>query len=343
MKISLKPLAVLEKKLAKLNDKEKVVLVKRFLNESAETLESVGRELGVTRERVRQIEKSALKKLNKANTSSSAKINEFIIETLDSLGGIASFDKFLEKLKVELNDLGPEDLRALTVFIKAHPKLKNLRQDGNFKAGVFLDSFDLKKGEEILRKITEKVKEKTIPQKLEAFWRNADDELREISEKTLRGLIEISHDLGFNFKDEIGLNVWASIKPKRIRDKVYYTLQREGQPLHFRQIAALIEGSEFGHGRKVFERTVHNELISDDRFVLIGRGIYALKEWGYQRGTVADVIEGVLKEADRPMTTAEIAAAVLQQRDVKKSTIFVNLQNKNKFIKTDKATYALKK
>ena len=97
MKISLKPLAVLEKKLAKLNDKEKVVLVKRFLNESAETLESVGRELGVTRERVRQIEKSALKKLNKANTSSSAKINEFIIETLDSLGGIASFDKFLEK------------------------------------------------------------------------------------------------------------------------------------------------------------------------------------------------------------------------------------------------------
>jgi len=334
--ILIKPLTLLNKKLAKLSENERIVLQKRLLGEIPATLEKIGRELGVTRERVRQIEKSALRKLSKIEDPSTSKVNKLIEELLEALGGIATVEGLIKGLKEKVGDLDISDIQALKVFIKAHPELKDLRQNINFKAGVLSSGFDLKKGEEILERIKKEIQEKGLPQKIDKLFGDMD-------ECVVRGVIKASHALGLNFKNEVGLSSWASIKPKKIRDKVYYILQKEGTPLHFRKIAQLIEGSELGRGKKVFERTVHNELINDDRFVLIGRGIYALKEWGYKQGTVADVIENILKEVSRPMTTVEITEAVGKQRDVKKSTIFVNLQNKNRFMKTDKATYALKK
>lgn len=65
-------LAVQERRIAKinvanafsiLNEKEQYVIRNRFMNEPSLTLEEIGRKLGITRERVRQIEKEAIKKL----------------------------------------------------------------------------------------------------------------------------------------------------------------------------------------------------------------------------------------------------------------------------------------
>ncbi|MDB5186313.1 MAG: hypothetical protein JWL85_836, partial [Candidatus Saccharibacteria bacterium] len=110
--------------------------------------------------------------------------------------------------------------------------------------------------------------------------------------------------------------------------------------MHFNQIAEAIKGSDFKR-KYVTTQAIHNELIKDKRFVLIGRGIYALKEWGYARGTVADVIAEVLREANKPLHRDEIVKAVLKSRHVKETTILLNLQGKSQFKRVAKATYAL--
>ena len=84
---------------------------------------------------------------------------------------------------------------------------------------------------------------------------------------------------------------------------------------------------------------MHNELIKDARFVLIGRGIYALKSWGYQKGVVADIIEEILRKAGTPLAREQIIERVMKQRMVKKNTIIVGLSNKQKFQKTQDNKY----
>ena len=50
----------------KLNDRERLVIEQRYLGDDGVTLETVGRQLGVSKERVRQIQKEAVKKLGGA-------------------------------------------------------------------------------------------------------------------------------------------------------------------------------------------------------------------------------------------------------------------------------------
>ena len=110
--------------------------------------------------------------------------------------------------------------------------------------------------------------------------------------------------------------------------------------MHFSDIATHIKDSDFKR-KDVTTQAIHNELIKDKRFVLIGRGIYALKEWGYDKGTVADIITAVLKDAKQPLHRDEIVKRVLKSRFVKETTILLNLQSKPQFKRVAKATYDL--
>jgi DNA-directed RNA polymerase delta subunit len=130
------------------------------------------------------------------------------------------------------------------------------------------------------------------------------------------------------------------VNPKNIRDKIYVILKQNGKHMHFNDIAGAIKESDFKR-KDVTTQAIHNELIKDKRFVLIGRGIYALKEWGYERGTVADIINDVLKAAGEPLHRDEIVKRVLKSRYVKETTILLNLQSKPQFKRVAKATYTL--
>ncbi|MBP9738938.1 hypothetical protein KBD20_04580, partial [Candidatus Saccharibacteria bacterium] len=141
-------------------------------------------------------------------------------------------------------------------------------------------------------------------------------------------------------KDQWGLLKWPLVNPKNIRDKIYVILQEQGKPMHFSEISGKIKDSDFKR-KDVTTQAIHNELIKDGRFVLIGRGIYALKEWGYAKGTVSDIITKILKKSKEPMHRDDIVREVLKSRQVKETTILLNLQGKKQFKRVAKATYEL--
>ena len=137
-----------------------------------------------------------------------------------------------------------------------------------------------------------------------------------------------------------GLAKWPTVNPKNIRDKIFVVLEAKKTPMHFSEIAKAISNSNFQR-KNVTIQAIHNELIKDSRFVLIGRGIYALDSWGYTRGTVAEIIKTILIDAKTPLTREEIVKRVLKNRKVKETTILLNLQNKQHFKKVDKNSYTI--
>ena len=139
-------------------------------------------------------------------------------------------------------------------------------------------------------------------------------------------------------KGNWGLIKWPAVNPRNIRDKIFVVLADNGKPMHFSEISKAIRQSDFRR-KDVTTQAIHNELIKDKRFVLIGRGIYALESWGYSRGTVADIIADILKEAGEPLHRDEIVRRVLAKRQIKETTILLNLQSKPQFKRVAKATY----
>jgi DNA-directed RNA polymerase delta subunit len=95
--------------------------------------------------------------------------------------------------------------------------------------------------------------------------------------------------------------------------------------------------------KKTYPQTVHNELIKDGRFVLVGRGTYALSEWGYVPGTIKDIITKILADQSEPLHKDEVVKQVLAQRLVAKNTVLMNLNNKKHFDKDSSDKYFLRK
>jgi DNA-directed RNA polymerase delta subunit len=153
-------------------------------------------------------------------------------------------------------------------------------------------------------------------------------------------LLEVMAGFAKNAFDKWGLFDWKEINPKGTREKIYIVLKERNKPLHFVEIAEHIDKYQLSK-KKAHPQTVHNELIKDDRFVLIGRGIYALKEWGYQEGTVKDILKDILKKSKKPLTKDEILEQVFKMRKVKKSTVMINLNNSLHFMK-EKNQYSIK-
>jgi hypothetical protein len=156
----------------------------------------------------------------------------------------------------------------------------------------------------------------------------------------IESLLTSAKSIRKNPYGEFGLSWWPSINPSGVKDKAYVAIAKAGKPLHFREVAEVINKAGWSK-KKAHPQTVHNELIKDKRFVLVGRGLYALKEWGYEPGAVRDVIVSVLGEAQKPLSKDEIVAAAAKKRLVKVPTILLNLQNKKLFKRLDNGTFTL--
>ena len=339
--------------LAQLSEREADVLAKRnaLNNQEQYTLEEIGKEYNVTRERVRQIENEGIRKIksiDNAQVQAPVKTIESIIgELLLQHGGAMSEDHLMEQLLDERNS---DNERNAVDFLLTHvlaAQFERVDATGDFNAiwkigSMSIDTY-LTIANHLYKIISEQKRPITVTDLVnEIREHNLFDYIDKNSAKNdvmIEALLRMRKDINKNILSEWGIKNWKTITPKRMTDKAYLIMKREGRPLHFEEITDLINQACFDK-KKACAATVHNELILDDKYVLVGRGLYALKEHGYEEGTVADIIAKLLREQS-PMTKDEIIDQVLKQRMVQKTTVTLALMKKDRFARNESGAYTL--
>ena len=320
-------------------EREREIITRRFgLYDRRETLEQIGELLGITRERVRQLEKAIIIRLKIAaedgKLTAVSDLEKVFIRNLAELGRIARVQDLTDHLLGRTTD---QRERAHVAFVaELAPNLTVVSENDSYFHAVGIAEYgDEKKIRDEVDEIIKVIKKHGAPLTIEQIHNQMSYE----HPSHIRALASISKLLA-HLKDNWGLVKWPTVNPKNIRDKIYVILAEKGKPMHFSKIAAAIKDSSFKR-KDVTTQAIHNELIKDKRFVLIGRGIYALDSWGFSKGTVSDIIVDVLRESDMPLHRDEIVKRVLKSRQVKETTILLNLQSKPQFKRVAKATYAL--
>lgn len=319
-------------------EREREIVSRRFgLFDRKETLEQIGELLGITRERVRQLEKAVVSRLKtQAAEGKIPHINEIenqLVEKVTAMGKAGRISELSGHLTPDNSRL---DQARVSFLAQLCPKLVVVEENDFFYLSVGLASnYSEKSLKDATSKVIDAVKKIGEPTSIE----KVAEEVKHPNAKEVAALASTSKQLAY-LNGRWGLIKWPMVNPKNIRDKIYVILFENGKHMHFGEIADSIKKSEFKR-KDVTTQAIHNELIKDSRFVLVGRGIYALKEWGYKKGTVADVISDVLKKAGEPLHRDEIVKRVLKDRYVKETTILLNLQGKKQFKRVAKATYTL--
>lgn len=317
-------------------EREREIIARRFgLFDRRETLEQIGELLGITRERVRQLEKAVITRLKAAGEDLPhiKEVQEALSNHLSEMGHVARTEHITPKLA---NSNSKIDQSRVAFLAHLAPNIAVVEDNDHFYHAI---GSVAKHSEKAIRdhvgKVIEAIKKIGKPTSVSEIAAQTGNQ----DTKHVEALASISKNVA-NLHDRWGLTKWPMVNPKNIRDKIYVILHDHKKPMHFSEIAEAIKQSEFKR-KDVTTQAIHNELIKDNRFVLIGRGIYALKEWGYQRGTVADVIAEVLKKEGGALHRDEIVRRVLKSRQVKETTILLNLQGKPQFKRVAKATYTL--
>ncbi len=331
---------ICEDLLKDLPERSKEVILFRFALTSQlrkrETLEAIGQDFGITRERVRQIENEGFLKI-KPKVDKYREAFQYFRQYLKRHGG-------LRKEEILLTELGGEKQKAQVYFLltigsnskifervkegkSSFPPFAFFRENKEFYSFWAVNSDSFKTAKDIIDATFNKLKEIGKPQSLKEIA-----SFFSLPCPALNSYLEISKKISKNAEGLYGLKDWPEINPRGVKDRAYLVFKKLGKPLHFKEVAKSIDA---------VVQTVHNELIKDPRFVLVGRGIYALKEWGYDPGQVKDVIAKILRE-NGPLTQEEILERVLKQRLVKENTILLNLRDKEHFLRTPQGKYTIK-
>lgn len=317
-------------------EREREIIARRFgLYDRKETLEQIGELLGITRERVRQLEKAILIRLKittEEGHEGMAKTEKVLIRHLSEMGRVARVKDLSERVKPGAD---ARDHAHIAFVAELVPHLSIIDENDHYHQSIGIKEYhDEESMKKNINKIVDTIKEYGKPLTISELHEKLDHEHPDHVQALARSSKHIA-----NLKDKWGLTKWPTVNPKNIRDKIYAILSEHGKPLHFSKVAEAIKSSDFKR-RDVTTQAIHNELIKDNRFILIGRGIYALREWGYNSGTVADIITEILKK-EGPLHRDEIVRKVLKKRQVKETTILLNLQGKPQFKRVARATYDL--
>jgi len=318
-----------------LSSRKREVLEKRFglTTDEAFTLQAIGNNIGITRERVRQIENDAFEQLRETQKDKLEKVFQYFLDYFKEQGGLREESRLLE-------DLGKDKFQNhVLLLLNLGDDFSKFRETEEFYSFWTNQSDSLKQAKSVINNIVKEFKQSNSPMEIDEVGERIAFNLKT---PILVSYIDISKIIFQSPFGNYGLVQWPEINPRGLKDQAYLVLKRENKPLHFTEIAKLI-GKLPSVSRDILPESVHNEVIRNDRFVLVGRGIYALKKWGYESGTVKEIIVNILKNSKKPLSKKELIKKVLEQRQVKESTIALNLQDKKVFEKDKKGKYSLLK
>lgn len=327
-----------------LNPRQKEVITARFGLDGktdGETLAAIGERLDVTRERVRQIENGAitLVKANIAKNPETGAMLEKVKKFIAGRGGVSGKPDVVRYAATLASGVRENHLD----FLAEASGVFNLhREDDAFNPFYYVTEKNLKTASAFVNgwvNFLKSHKEKVFPDsyqvQLASFIKT-----KSVEQEVAENYLSISKQIDKNPYGDMGLNEWPEIKPSTVRDKIYLVLKKKAEPLHFEDIATHINKVGFDD-QKALPPTVHNELIKDSRFVLVGRGMYGLKEHGYEPGTAREVIAKVLKTKG-PLKATDVVTHVNAQRFFKQNTILINLQNRNFFERMNDGRYRVR-
>lgn len=334
IKLSFQPKQITKKLVKILPQRSQDVITKRYgigLSSDNLTLEAIGKEYGITRERVRQIEENSLASIRKSEEfKKTQEIFSELHNLVTELGSMISEQELLDQ--VSKNESTRNHLHFLLVLGN---EFKKAKEDDHFRHRWFVDAQVAEKIEVAIRNLYKEltkdalISDSEITDSLLKYVEDIAPQYK--NEEVVRRWLNMSKKIGRNPLGEWGRAESPNINVKGIRDYAFLVIRRHGSPIHFREVAQQINKL---FDKKAHVATCHNELIKDARFVLVGRGLYALTEWGYASGVVRDVIKNII-DKHGTLTKEEIIAKVLKERYVKENTILVNLQNQ-KYFKKDK-------
>jgi hypothetical protein len=309
---------VVDALLSGLSDRQKRVIEGRFgltdkgLGER-QTLEAIGREFGITRERVRQIEASSLKIIAE-NAKTNPVVQSFVKDAKKELkdqGGVMTRERLIEKLSASYEGITENYIGLLLSALHA---FEMQAEDDAYHAFYYLDKESLKKAENFIAAWVKHLKSRKQNVLEGAYEKEFADFTKDkkVTSAVADNILATSKLIHKNSFGDYGLTEWSEVNPRTIRDRIHLVLRKKKEPVHFTEIARLINDAKLDT-RTALASTVHNELIKDPRFVLVGRGLYGLAEHGYEPGTASEVIARILKKQG-PMKSGDIIQAVQKER-----------------------------
>lgn len=313
---------IITQTLASLTPRQRDIIQLRYglKSETPQTLAAIGNRYHVTRERIRQIEAQALRTL-KAEFAKTER---------------ADFRKTMIVYFKEYNGVRRHSLVAAD--FSQHPNIVRCalelgavarfhNEDDDTHAFWSISNDQVKHANERINHLT-------------AILKTKPDAAQREHDPVTQNYIAISKKFAVSPHGEFGLAEWRTIVPKVSRDWAFIILKKAGKPLHFSEIAARINAVRTN--KKTNPQTIHNELIKDKRFVLVGRGMYGLQEFNILPGTAREVLAHLLKKHG-PLPAKDIVRLALAERPFKEKTLLINLQNKHWFKRLDQGKYFVRK
>lgn len=339
--ISFKPKKITQKITAPLKDRASDVIMNRFgltADGKRKTLEEIGKKYGITRERVRQIEDVAINLIKKSEAYKNEQaVFDELRQIVHSLGSIVAEHELLPHISKE-----KATQNHINFFLVLGDAFKKHREDEHFHTRWSVDDAMADKVHDSLKKLYVSLKDEDLVSETEMI-KKFFDQMKDVAEQykneeMAKRWLSMSKTVSKNPLGEWGKTSSPNIRTRGVKDYAFLVMRRHGSPMHFKEVADAISKT---FSKKTHYATCHNELIRDSRFVLVGRGMYALAEWGYKTGIAREVIQDILKREGAPLSKDDVVTKVMKERYFKKNTILVNLANSKYFKKNKNGLYVL--